>query len=146
MIKDLLFKFILIFYRRDFKILKILKYESSDILRIHYMFNNKKYIFIGEMSEYPPEISKGFSIPIKQVIAGNQDVTTHVKMCSGPKNDFYKRVPDVPKILGKVRIRPNIQFKSGRMHIMFEPIVVESKTETMVVTNIFNQTEVLGKT
>jgi len=146
MIKDLLFKFILVFYRKDYKILKIFNYHNSTQKRIHYMFNNKKYIFIGEMSEYPPEISKGFSVPIKSVKAGNKDVTEHVKMCSGPKNDFYKKIPDVPKILGRVRIRPNIQFKSGRMHVMFEPVVIESRTNTMEVTNLFNQTVVLGKT
>lgn len=145
MLKAVLFKFILIFYRKDFKISRIFKFLNCSDVRIHYIFNNKPYIYIGDPVEFPPTIAKGFVIPIHTVTTeSGEDVTQHVKMCSGPKNDFYGNEPKVPLILGKLRIRPRIVI-SNKLRFELSPVIVPSKEKTITVKNIFNQTQVLGR-
>jgi hypothetical protein len=113
-------------------------------VRIHYIFNNKHYIFIGKKSEFPPTISKGFFLPIKEVIADGEDVTDHVKRCSGPKNDFYGKEPDVSLVLGKLDKVPTVEFT--KLIPRFSWLISRSKAKSMSVTNILNQTRELGKT
>lgn len=146
MLKNILFKFILVFYRRDFTVVRVFKFLKRSEVRIHYIFNNKRYIFIGDKSEFPPTISRGFTVPIKEVtLDSGKNVTTHVKKCSGPKNDFYGKEPNVPLILGKLRMVPRLHISGRGFGIQIGPVVVESTCKTMNVTNIFNQTLVLGK-
>jgi hypothetical protein len=144
-IKNILFKFILrVWSIKDFTTLFTFRFQNSKDVRIHYIFNNKHYIFIGKQSEFPPTIAKGFFLPIKEVIADGEDVTSHVKRCSGPKNDFYGKDPDISLVLGKLAKVPTVEFT--KLVPRFSWLISESKAKCMRVTNILNQTRELGKT
>ena len=143
--KNILFKFVMrVWSIKDFTTILTLRFRNSGEVRIHYIFNNKHYIFIGKKSEFPPTISKGFFLPIKEVIADGEDVSTHVKRCSGPKNDFYGKEPDISLVLGKMDRVPTVEFT--KLGPRFSWLVSRSKAKSMTVTNILNQKRELGKT
>jgi hypothetical protein len=81
------------YYRRgagDFVVSKILQYTDG-MSQIHYMYNNKPYVYIGEESKFPPKFEPGFSVPIKRAISNaKKDVTNWIKMCAGPKCNLDK--------------------------------------------------------
>lgn len=119
----------------NFKIFK--KYEYIDgTSQIHYMYNDKPYVYIGD--SFPPTVKPSFSVPIKSAHINGVDVTAWVKRCAGPKNIL----PDPRYLVYKTRwimeYEPWWSIKLKRVLVPFDSVVH--------VENIFNQKSVLKRT
>lgn len=144
MIKWLFFKFVDAYMKfvprySDYTITKKYKYEDG-MSQIWYTLNDKKYVYIGDETNFPPKFTPTFTIPIKSAYSDGGDVTPWVKMCAGPKNI----IPDPKYIFYTVRWRFIVDIEDW-IKFNFERILVPDKNATLEVEDILNQKRSLGR-
>ena len=119
---------------KDFTIFKKRMYTDGTC-QIHYSFNNKMYIFIGNEDEFPPVFKPGFTIPIKSATIDGVDYTDWVKKCAGPKNVL----PD-PKYIMYSRM-----YQLLISPFTFKRLLVPADDTVIHVENVLNQKHELGR-
>lgn len=121
----------------------ILKKDSDSI---HYIYNGKRYIYVGD--KLPTEVTRGFFIPVKQILWNGQDVTKHFLKYAGPRQDFFgERIPlehifytvtsvkwvATPVFSVDTRVKAGISFK--------KVVHKEPESGVLEIINVFNQSK-----
>lgn len=145
MIKYLFFKLIdlYLYYKpkyENFSIQNMYKYTDGTS-RIHYTYNDKSYVYIGDDSKFPPKFIPKFSVPIKKAESDGIDMTQWVKMCAGPKVD----IPDPKYIMATLQWRIIIEIDRW-IRLRYERVLIPDEDASIEIEDILNQKRVLGKT
>jgi hypothetical protein len=145
MLKYLFFKLVDLYtyYKpkyENFKIQKKYKYIDG-VSQIHYTYNDKSYVYIGDDSKFPPTFVPKFSVPIKSAESDGVDVTSWVKMCAGPKVDL----PDPKYIMATTSWRLILEY-GKRISLRYEVLLIPDDDAVLEVENALSQKRVLGKT
>lgn len=145
MLKYLFFKLVDLYtyYKptyENFKVSKKYMYEDGQS-QIHYTYNDKPYVYIGDETQFPPKFVPTFSVPIKKAIYKGDDITQWVKMCAGPK----VIIPDVKYILAYMRWKFTLEI-DRRINFRWDRFLVPDEDAVIEVEDVFNQKRVLGKT
>lgn len=132
-------------YRRkwseDFAISQVLKYTDGTS-QIHYVYNNKPYVYIGEEAKFPPKFEPGFSVPIKRAISNaKKDVTKWIKMCAGPK---ISNLPDAKYLLPITRWTLVVEIDNWvRFRVKTDYVLVPDESAYVDVEDIFGTVKIL---
>jgi hypothetical protein len=131
---------------KNFHVIQKYNYTDGNVY-ILYIYNSKRFIYIGNESDFPPNIKPGFNPCITEAIHNDKNITNYLKKCAGPKHDFYGTHPDPSLILATFTSRVEFKVGYGKFSIQLVPVLKPTETrDPIVIRDVFNRIRVLGKT